>query len=79
MDLDSVIGQEIIAVRGLTDAELDYNGWDRGSDQGAAVIVLANGVLLYPSCDPEGNAPGFMFGITEEGSRGYLDPPRVDI
>ena len=79
MDLDTIIGQEIIAVRGLTDTELKDNGWDRCEDQGAAVIELANGVLLYPSCDPEGNSPGFMFGNNVDGRGGCLGAPQSDI
>ena len=79
MDNESIVGQEIVKVRGLTDDELEANGWDRCSDQGAAVLELANGALVYPSCDPEGNSPGFLFGNAPDGESIYVMAPRKDI
>jgi len=40
-----IIGQKVIAVRPMTDAEKQKEGWY----EGATVIVFESGVCLYPS------------------------------
>ena len=50
----------------MTDEEKDNEGWYRGT----VVIELANGVLLYPSSDEEGNDAGAMFG--KDGDREFV-------
>ena len=62
-----MIGQTIKAIRPQTDAERDSEYWD----DSAVVIELDNGVLIYPSRDPEGNGPGVFF-VKEEGQTSLL-------
>jgi hypothetical protein len=57
-----MIGQTIAKVRPMTKAELRAEGWEEGLRHGMpSVVVLANGLKLYPSRDPEGNGPGSLF------------------
>ncbi len=52
-------GQKIKAVRVMTTAEMEEEGWDTYHEN-PIVIVLENGTRLYPMADPEGNGPGCM-------------------
>lgn len=67
---DGVVGQKIAAVRNMTAQEAESEGWD--PRQLPVVIQLANGTLLYPSRDEEGNGPGVVFGREANGSTFWL-------
>jgi len=59
----NVEGQRIVAVRGMTEAEKKFEGWEDEPDFSAGVVlVLENGVRLYPAQDEEGNGIGALFG-----------------
>lgn len=63
-----MVGQKIAEIRDATDDELQEQGWSSDHIDGSpTVIVLENGVKLFPSRDPEGNGPGCLFGVTEDG------------
>lgn len=57
----------------MTDEEMAREGWDHHRRK-PPVFVLKNGDRLYPSMDPEGNGPGAIFGINDDGERFYLSP-----
>lgn len=61
MDI-SIEGQRIVHVRPMTDKETSDEGWDDST----TVLVLDNGVMLYASCDAEGNSAGVLFGMVED-------------
>lgn len=71
---DHINGLQVVGVRGMTDEELDREGWQHYRGQSPTVLELESGTILYPSADPEGNAPGAMFGIDEDGSTFALYP-----
>lgn len=58
-----IIGQKIREVRQMNKKEMEAEGWHRP----ATVVILANGVKLYPSQDDEGNGPGALFGRDTKG------------
>ncbi|WP_254824871.1 hypothetical protein [Haloglomus halophilum] len=60
---DQIEGQRIVAIREMTPAELDREGWITQHGSSIPAIELESGILLYPSADPEGNGPGALFGI----------------
>ena len=62
---DPLIGKKIVQMRPMTDEEMEAEGWN----QSTTVLVLDNGTLLYASMDPEGNGPGYIFGITKVGDQ----------
>jgi len=56
--------QKIVAVRLMNAEEAEFEGWgDQPRSIRPIVLVLANGIKLYASRDPEGNGPGELFGI----------------
>ena len=59
----AIIGQTVKEIRPMTPKEIDNEGWSTGS----TAVVLSNGVVLYASCDEEGNGHGEIFGRTEKG------------
>lgn len=59
-------------IRLMTEDEMLDEGWEYG--QSPAVIELTDGTLIYPSCDPEGNGPGFLFGKDKSGQCFYIYP-----
>lgn len=61
-----IIGQKIKAIRKLTDAELEENGWDDDNFNPIYALELENGVVIYPSRDFEGNGGGALFGLDRE-------------
>jgi len=66
---NELIGMTIVAIRPMTGAEMEKEGWTDGRNRGeAAAIVLSNGTVIYPSCDEEGNAPGALFGVEADGT-----------
>ena len=60
---DPLIGKKIVKMRPMTDEEMEAEGWT----QSTTVLVLNDGTLLYASMDPEGNGPGYIFGIAPDG------------
>jgi len=64
-----IVGQKIVAVRAMTDAELAENYWH--GERGTA-IELENGTVLFPSRDDEGNGPGRLFGKLPTGEGIYV-------
>jgi hypothetical protein len=61
-----IVGEKIVDIRPATKKELQSEGWD--DNETMQVIVLSNGVKLYPSRDYEGNGPGALFG--DAGDKG---------
>lgn len=60
---DSIEGQRIVGIREMTNEELEHEGWQAYAGQSTAVLELESGTIIYPAADPEGNAPGAIFGI----------------
>ena len=58
---DSIAGQRIVEIREMTDEELEREGWQTHVGRPTPVLELEAGTILYPSTDPEGNAPGAVF------------------
>ena len=63
---DDVVGQKIVGVRWMNVAELKAEHWE--SYEKVLVLILENGVKLYPSRDEEGNGGGALFGRGKTGS-----------
>lgn len=62
------VGLTIVAVRPMTAAEAQVEGWRLTPYHGPPmVLVLSNGFLIYPSQDDEGNGPGALFATDVEG------------
>ena len=59
-----ITGATIVACRAMTDDELASEGWSGGDAHGSPVVVLTldNELQIFASMDPEGNAPGALFG-----------------
>ena len=60
--MNEITGATIKKVRKMTKAEMTVEGWDPLLAP-PPVLVLSNGVKIYPSQDDEGNGPGAIFGI----------------
>ena len=60
-----IVNRTIVAVRPMTKAEQNAEGWRRP----ATVLVLDDGTLLYPSRDGEGNDAGALFGKSPGGEQ----------
>mgnify|MGYP003149022956 CR=1 FL=1 len=60
--MNEITGATIKKVRKMTKAEMTVEGWDPLLAP-PTVLVLSNGVKIYPSQDDEGNGPGAIFGI----------------
>jgi hypothetical protein len=56
------LGRKIVGARYMTRAEADAIGWRAR----AVVLMLDNGMLLYPSTDDEGNEAGALFTTHKE-------------
>jgi len=62
--MKKIAGQKIIAVRLMNSNEAKREGWGGESRwEMPIVLILENGLKLYPSRDSEGNGPGALFGI----------------
>lgn len=71
---ESIIGQRIVQVRKMTQAECNKQGYpDRVSRNLAAVLVLENGVQLWAQRDDEGNGLGTLVGHDPKGAKGKRD------
>lgn len=53
------IGAKLVAVRPMTESEIETFGWELNGD-GAIVMIFDNGHALIPAQDPELNGPGFI-------------------
>lgn len=73
---DPITDQRIETVRPMTDGELAQEGWMNYSPfrSRPTVLVLANGMKIYPSVDPEGNGPGALFGTDPDGQPVKITP-----
>ncbi len=60
-----LVGKTIVAVREMTQEELEHEGWSNRLL--VPVLVLSDGTKLYCSRDEEGNGPGALFGMTLDG------------
>lgn len=67
--MKELIGKKIVEIRLMSKAEMEAEGWSRGH---GTVIVLDDGMLIYPSADGEGNRPGVLFGKNKEGISYYI-------
>ena len=65
-------GLRIVAVEWMTKEEMALEGWDQGYS--SVVLHLSDGGKIYASCDDEGNAPGSLFGATDDGSLCHIVP-----
>ncbi|MGE0252951.1 MAG: hypothetical protein AB7N54_00020 [Alphaproteobacteria bacterium] len=65
---EPIVGRRIVAIRAMTPAELDAEGWP--NEAKVPALVLDDGTALYPSCDYEGNGPGALFGSS--GKEGFF-------
>jgi hypothetical protein len=54
------IGARLVAVRPMTDSEIEAFGWDSDYDESAIVLIFDNGHALIPARDPELNGSGFI-------------------
>lgn len=58
-----VVGKKIVEIRAMTKAEIEAEGWDKGT----TALVLDDGTVIYPSQDDEGNGCGALFGVEKDG------------
>lgn len=59
-------GRKIVEVRPMTKDELAELCWDDPWER-SAVLVLDDGTKVFPSIDQEGNGPGCLFGVDDQG------------
>ena len=73
-----LVGSKLTEIRDMTDEELTNEGWDTDRINGKPpALVFDNGVVIYPSRDPEGNGGGMLFGRFEATSF-YVTPAEPD-
>ena len=65
-----LIGRKIAEIREMTAEEREAEFWEDRFNNGI-VLVLDNGVKLYPSRDHEGNGPGALFGMNTD-DKGFI-------
>ncbi|MBI2808698.1 MAG: hypothetical protein HYX68_27230 [Planctomycetes bacterium] len=65
-------GKVVKELRFLSEAELACEAW-QGS-QKVAAVEFTDGSLVYAACDPEGNGPGALFGVTSDGQTVWVNP-----
>lgn len=70
---NQIIGARIKEIRWMTKKEMGYEGWTDSYYDAPAVIVLSNGVVIYPMMDPEGNGPGMLVGRNKDEGF-YFEP-----
>lgn len=59
---DKLVGRKIVAVRYMTQDEVDDCGWFNA----AVILRLEDGTLLYPQADDEGNNAGSLATTYED-------------
>ncbi len=62
-----LVGRTVVAVRPMTEEELEAEGWGNYLLPPPA-IVFDDATIVYPSRDDEGNGPGVLFGIDNDGA-----------
>ncbi len=62
MGIENIIGETITDIRHMSIEEMRAEGWEDSPYRQPPLIVLGNGMRIYPSCDDEGNGPGVFFG-----------------
>ena len=67
-------GKLVRNVRLMHPAELAREGW--AADQDVAALEFTDGSLIYAACDPEGNGPGALFGVTAKGRTCWISPAK---
>ena len=67
-----IVGLSIKEVRIMTKEEVEIEGWEDWTEI-PMVIILSNGSKIYPSKDIEGNGPGWLFGIAENGKKVFIE------
>ena len=55
-----IIGAKIVNIRKMTKKEASLEGWELGRND-CMVLILDNGIKMYPSQDYEGNGSGALF------------------
>lgn len=68
------VGLKVTDVRMMTKGELLDEGWDEGFGDFPVAIVFEDGSKIYASCDPEGNGPGCLFGLTKNQEQIIISP-----
>lgn len=68
------VGLKCTNVRWLTDEEKANEGWEHINYHSCAVLEFSDGSVIYASCDPEGNAPGALFGSLKDGQLFTVTP-----
>lgn len=63
--MTTIVGTTIKELRPMTEAELIEEGWENRRQE-TLVMILSNGVKLYPSQDYEGNGGGVWFGKDQD-------------
>jgi hypothetical protein len=58
-----LLGRRITGIRWMTAAEQEESGWDHA----AVVLLLDNGLAVWPMADDEGNDAGALCGIDLDG------------
>lgn len=58
------VGETVVAVRLLTESEMDDLGWS--GEQPVEVLILSDGTFVVPSQDDEGNGPGVLWFMDME-------------
>jgi len=59
-----LLGRTIVKVRWMLSVEQYDCGWDHA----AVVLVLDNGLAVWPAADDEGNDAGALYGIDLDGN-----------
>lgn len=70
---EDLIGKKLVAIRPMTQAEKDDEGWESGGEE-TAVLEFEDGTVLFASRDYEGNGPGAIFGKNAKGEGFTLMP-----
>lgn len=61
-----LVGTRVKKVRLMTKKEMNDMGWSPDHIDGKPIVIeFENGVRVFPSCDPEGNHAGCLFGEYE--------------
>jgi hypothetical protein len=64
----AMTGRFLTDIRPMTDEELQEENWTVPAGHSPpTVLEFADGTVLFPSQDPEGNGPGSMFGRDSDG------------
>ena len=69
MNDNDILGQKVKDLRPMTKTELKAEYWDENSP--VFVLILENGMKLFPSRDGEGNGGGAFFGSFNGESFGF--------